>query len=95
MNICVQVFMGSYVFCFLGYVSRSEIAILFKTYTLVFPVSSVGKESICNVGDPSSNPGLGRSAGEFQGLYSPWGRKEVDTTEQLSLSLECLIKSSD
>ena len=26
--------------------------------------------------------------GEFQGLYSPWGRKESDTTEKLSLSLE-------
>ena len=25
--------------------------------------------------------------GEFRGLYSPWGRKESDTTEQLSLSL--------
>ena len=25
--------------------------------------------------------------GEFHGLYSPWGRKESDTTEQLSLSL--------
>ena len=25
--------------------------------------------------------------GEFQGLYSPWGRKEWDTTEQLSLYL--------
>ena len=24
--------------------------------------------------------------GEFHGLYSPWGRKESDTTEQLSLS---------
>ena len=24
--------------------------------------------------------------GEFQGLYSPWGRKESDTTEGLSLS---------
>ena len=23
--------------------------------------------------------------GEFLGLYSPWGRKESDTTEQLSL----------
>ena len=23
---------------------------------------------------------------KFQGLYSPWGRKELDTTEQLSLS---------
>ena len=26
-------------------------------------------------------------SGEFHGLYSPWGRKESDTTEQLSLSL--------
>ena len=25
--------------------------------------------------------------GEFHGLYSLWGRKESDTTEQLSLSL--------
>ena len=25
--------------------------------------------------------------GEFRGLYSPWGRKESDTTERLSLSL--------
>ena len=24
--------------------------------------------------------------GEFRGLYSPWGCKEWDTTEQLSLS---------
>ena len=25
--------------------------------------------------------------GEFQGLYSPWGHKELDMTERLSLSL--------
>ena len=25
--------------------------------------------------------------GEFHGLYSPWGRKELDSTERLSLSL--------
>ena len=25
--------------------------------------------------------------GEFHGLYSPWGRKELDTYEQLSLHL--------
>ena len=50
----------------------------------------------CNAGDPSSIPGLGRSPGEdpllqYSGLensmdYSPWGRKESDMTEQLSLS---------
>ena len=103
-----------------------------------FPDSSVGKESSCNAGDPSSIPGLGKSAGEgivyplqyswislvaqlvknppavqetqlqslawegpwrrerlptpvfwpgeFHGLYSPWGLKESDRTERLSLS---------
>ena len=32
-----------------------------------FPDSSVGKESACNAGDPSSIPGLGRSSGEGRG----------------------------
>ena len=36
--------------------------------------SSVGKESACNTGDPSSIPGLGRSAGEgvVYPLQYPW-----------------------
>ena len=59
-----------------------------------FPCGSVGKESACNAGDLGSVPGLGRSPGEGNGyplqysglensmdLYSPWGRKESDTTE--------------
>ena len=58
---------------------------------------SAGKESACNVGDLGSIPGLGRSPGEGRGYpfqysglensmdYSPWGRKESDSTEQLSL----------
>ena len=29
-----------------------------------FPNSSVGKESVCNAGDPGSIPGSGRSTGE-------------------------------
>ena len=29
-------------------------------------------------------------SGEFHGLYSPWGRKELDTTERLSLSFSYL-----
>ena len=32
-----------------------------------FPDSSVGKKYACNVGDPSSIPGLGRSPGEGKG----------------------------
>ena len=55
------------------------------------------KESACNAGDLGLTPGLGRSPGEGKGyplqssgpengLYSPWGLKESDTTEQLSLT---------
>ena len=33
----------------------------------IFPDSSVGKESACNVGDLGSIPGLGRSPGEWEG----------------------------
>ena len=43
---------------------------------LGFPYGSAGKESTCNAGDLGSTPGLGRSPGEFHGLYSPWGYKE-------------------
>ena len=113
-----------------------------------FPGSSVGKESACDVGDPSSIPGSGRSPGEgigyplqyswaslaFQtvknlpalwetwvwsldweellkkgtathvsflawripwteepGGYSPWGHKESDMTEWLSVHFTCLL----
>ena len=72
---------------------------------LGFPCGSAGKESACNVGDLSSMPGLGRSLGEGKGYplqYSglencmecvgPWGRKESDRTEWLSLSFMSYIK---
>ena len=65
---------------------------------LGFPCNSAGKESACNAGDPGLIPGLGSSPregkslptpvfwpGEFCGLYSPWGLKESDTTDRLSL----------
>ena len=68
-----------------------------------FPGGSAGKESACNVGDLGSIPGLGKIpwrrerlptplfwSGEFLGLYSPWGLKESDTIEQLSLLLSFL-----
>ena len=63
-----------------------------------FPCGSTGKESTCNAGDLGSIPGLGRTPGEgkgyplqysgleiFHGLYRPWGHKESDMTEPLSL----------
>ena len=64
---------------------------------LEFPGASAGKESTCNAGGLGSVPGLGRSPGEGQGyslhysggriiLHYPWGFKELDTTEQLSLT---------
>ena len=69
-------------------------------HTKGFPSGSAGEESTCNVGVLSSIPGLGRSPGEgkglptpvfwpreFHGLYSPWGCKESDMTERISLSL--------
>ena len=61
----------------------------------LFPGGSDDKESACNVGDPGSIPGSGRSPGEEHGYsclenphgqrslvgYSPWGYKELDMTE--------------
>jgi len=51
---------------------------------------SAGKESACNVGDLCSRrerlPTQVFWPGEFHRLYSPWGRKESDMTETLSLS---------
>ena len=59
-----------------------------------FSCGSADKESPCNVGDLGLIPGLGRFPwrgewlpipvfwpGEFHGLYSPWGHKELDTTQ--------------
>ena len=67
------------------------------------PRCSVGKDSICNAGDPDSIPGLGRSPGGGHGLensygqrslvsYSPWCRKESDTTEQLGTAHTCHLE---
>ena len=67
------------------------------SWFLGFPGASAGKESACNVGNLGLMPVLGRSPRrerlptpvfwprEFHGLNSPWGHKELDMTEQLSL----------
>ena len=60
---------------------------------------SAGKESACSAGDLGLIPGLGRFPGEGRGYplwysglensmdcISPWGRKESDMTERLSLT---------
>ena len=58
------------------------------------PCGSAGKESACNAGDLGLIPWRRERLptpvfwpGEFHGLYSPWGCKESDTTEQLALAL--------
>ena len=64
---------------------------------LGFPCGSAGKETSSNAEDLGSIPGIFSwkreklltpvfRPGEFHGLYSPWGHKELDLTEQLSLS---------
>ena len=63
------------------------------------PDGSTGKESACNVGNLGFNPWVGKIPWrrqrlptpvfwprEFQGLYSSWGHKGLDTAEWLSLS---------
>ena len=67
-----------------------------------FPGGSELKTSACNAGDLGSIPGLGRPPwrrkwqptpvflpGESHGQRSPWGRKELDTTEPLHFTLAC------
>ena len=66
-------------------------------HILGFPGGSEVKASACNVGDLGLTPGLGGSPGEGKGYLlqysglensmdcSPWGCKESDMTEQLSL----------
>ena len=49
---------------------------------LGFSDGSAGKESTCNAEDLGLIPVFW--PGEFQGLYSPWSRKQFDMTEQLS-----------
>ena len=67
------------------------------------PGSLDRKESACTAGDVGLIPGLGRSLVEGKGyplqysglensMDSPWGRKQLDTTERLSLTLSELAK---
>ena len=70
------------------------------------PCFSSGKETACNAGDLGLIPGLERSPGKGKGYllqyfifglensidYSPWGCKELDMTERLSVHF-CLFFS--
>ena len=59
----------------------------FTTYDIslisAFPDSSVGKESACNAGNPTSIPGLGRSPGEGKGYPLQYS--------SLQNSMDCIV----
>ena len=61
----------------------------------VFPGSSVGKESACNIEDPSSIPGLGRSAGEGIGypLQYFWASLVARLVKNLPAMQETWVQS--
>ena len=58
-----------------------------------FPDSSVGKESTCNVGDPSSTPGSGRSTGEGIGylLQCSWSSLVAQQVKNLPAMKETWV----
>ena len=60
-----------------------------------FPDSSVGKESACNVGGPSSIPGLGRSAEEGIGypLQDSWASLVTQLVKNLPAMRETWVQS--
>ena len=60
-----------------------------------FPDSSVGKESTCNVRDPSSIPGLGKSAGEGIGypLQYSWASLVAQLVKNLPAMCETWVIS--
>ena len=74
---------------------------------LGLPCGSAGKEFACNAGDLGSDPWVGKISwrrkrlptpvfwpGEFLGMYSPWGHKDSDTTERLSLHFSWRMEAS-
>ena len=59
-----------------------------------FPGSSLGKESACNSGDPSSIPGSGRSAAEGIGypLQYSWAFLVAQLVRNLPVMQETLVQ---
>ena len=88
----------------LGWEDPLEKGMATHSSILRLPCGSAGKESACIVEDLGSIPRLGRSPREgksyplqYSGLenamdYSPWGHKESDMIEQLSLFNKKLVR---
>ena len=58
-----------------------------------FPDSSVGKESVCNAGDPGLIPGSGRSTGEGIGypLQDSWASLVAQLVKNLPATRETWV----
>ena len=65
------------------------------SFRLGFPDSSVGKESACNAGEPSSVPGSKRSAGEGTGypLQYSWVSLVAQLVKDLPEMWETWVES--
>ena len=73
----------------------AEILIVYDFKCQGFPHSSVGKESTCNVGDPSSISGLGRSSGEGIGypLQYSWASLVAQLVKNLPAMRETWVQT--
>ena len=62
---------------------------------MVFPDSSLGKESACNAGDPGSIPGWGRSPGKGIGypLQYSWVSLVAQLVKNLPATWETWVQS--
>ena len=67
----------------------------FTSFHMGFPDSSVGKDSACKAGDPSSIPGLGRYAGEGIGypLQYSWASLVAQLVKNLPAMWDTWIQS--
>ena len=76
-------------------VKGTILAIIWPTNNCPFPDSSDAKESACNAGNPSSIPGLGRSAGEGIGhpLQYSWASLVAQLVKNPPATLETWVQS--
>ena len=84
-----SVYVGSWYNC------KGEMNLSLLISPRAFPDSSFGKESTCNAGDPSSIPGLERSAGERVGypLQSSWASLVAQLGKNLPAMRETWVQS--
>ena len=60
---------------------------------MIVQLVSVGKESICNAGDPGLIPGVGRSSGEGLGYPSSWASLVAQLVKNVPAMRETWVRS--